>query len=439
MNVYRIKKALGNGEFDGKLSAVYGADAVFFQRKRYMDAVDSFAALYGAEREVRLFSVPGRSEISGNHTDHNHGRVIAAAVNVDIIAVASENSDGMIRIKSEGFLQDVVPLSSLQPENVKKFDSSAIIAGMCAGFKKNGHQYGSFDAYTVSDVLKGSGLSSSAAFEVMVGNILNHFYNGGNVFAPEIAKIAQYAENVFFGKPCGLMDQTACAVGGFVAIDFFDPQNPAIDKMEFDLSEAGYSLCVVNTGGSHADLNEEYASIPSEMKAVASFFGNEVLRGIAVRDVIAHTPALRDRFGDRAVLRAIHFIEENDRVARQTEALKNGDINVFLEGVTASGLSSFRWLQNVYTVKNPAEQGISLALCIAENSLAGRKTAVRVHGGGFAGTVQAFIPEDFVPEFKKSLETVFGKDSCTVLKVRPIGATEIQETVESPRNSCAQN
>ncbi|MHB1153089.1 MAG: galactokinase [Eubacteriales bacterium] len=427
MNVCRIKAALSAGEFDNNLTAVYGADAVLFQRKRYTGAVDAFAALYGEEREVRLFSVPGRSEISGNHTDHNHGRVIAAAVNVDIIAVASENNDGTIRIKSEGFPQDVVSLSQLKPENAKRFDSSAIIAGMCAGFENNGYKYGAFDAYTVSDVLKGSGLSSSAAFEVMVGNILNQFFNGGLVTAPQIAEIAQYAENVFFGKPCGLMDQTACAVGGFVAIDFFDPRNPIIEKMDFNLADAGYSLCVVNTGGNHADLNDDYASIPSEMKAIASYFNREVLRGLTSPEIISYVPALRARFGDRAVLRALHFIAENDRVAVQTEALRRGDISAFLDGVSASGLSSFRWLQNVFTVKNINEQGLTLALCLSENNLAlcDKKSAVRVHGGGFAGTIQAFVPVGFVPAFKTALEAVFGEDSCTVLSVRKFGAAEI--------------
>lgn len=427
MNVCRIKKALYDGELDQRLTAVYGSEAVALQRRRYADAADAFAALYGEDREVRLFSVPGRSEISGNHTDHNHGRVIAAAVNMDIIAIASESDSGVVRIKSEGFPQDTVSLNSLEPENAIKFDSSAIIAGMCAGFKNNGMKIGAFDAYTVSDVLKGSGLSSSAAFEVMVGNILNHFFNGGKAEPPQIAKIAQYAENVFFGKPCGLMDQTACAVGGFVAIDFCDPRSPVISKLDFSLSDAGYSLCVVNTGGSHADLNEDYASIPSEMKSVASFFGREVLRGLTSAEVISSAPALRERFGDRAVLRSLHFIGENERVACQAEALGRGDTAAFLEGVSSSGLSSFRWLQNIYTVKKPDEQGLALALCIAENSLAGcsQKSAVRVHGGGFAGTIQAFVPHAYVHSFKESLEALFGRDSCAVLNVRMTGAAEI--------------
>ena len=427
MDTSQVKAALRGGEFDGILAAIYGADAVLSQRDRYIGAVDAFSAMYGGEREIRLFSVPGRSEISGNHTDHNHGRVIAAAVNLDIIAVASKSGSGMIRIKSEGFPEDVIPLDSLDPDTAKRFDSSSIIAGMCAGFKNNGREYGSFDAYTTSDVLKGSGLSSSAAFEVMVGNILNHFYNGGTVKEPEIAKTAQYAENVFFGKPCGLMDQTACAVGGFVAIDFADPENPVIEKMDFDLADAGYSLCIINTGGNHADLNEDYASVPAEMKAVASYFGRPVLRGLAARDIIPAVPELRRKFGDRAILRALHFVAENERVAAQTEALRKGDAAAFLDGVEASGLSSFRWLQNVYTVKNVTEQGLSLALCVAENVLAscGEKSAVRVHGGGFAGTIQAFVPVGFVPRFKEELEAVFGENSCSVLRVRGAGAVSV--------------
>ncbi|MDD4774001.1 MAG: galactokinase family protein [Eubacteriales bacterium] len=428
MNVYRTEAALAAGEYDKRLTAVYGAPSLEFQRGRYTEALRSFARLYGTGRDVRLFSVPGRSEISGNHTDHNHGRVIAAAVNVDIIAVAAPNDSDIIRIQSEGFPEDIVSLSAIEPENAEKFDSSALIAGMCAGFKNNGYNYGGFDAYTVSDVLKGSGLSSSAAFEVMVGNILNNCFNDGLIPAPEIAKIAQYAENVFFGKPCGLMDQTACAVGGFVAIDFLEPAKPVIEKMDFDLSQAGYSLCIINTGGSHADLNEDYASIPAEMKAIASYFGRETLRGLTLPVVIASTPALRSEFGDRALLRAVHFISENDRVARQTDALRQGDTETFLDGVTESGLSSFRWLQNVYTVKNVGEQGLSLALCIAENILSGcaEKWAARVHGGGFAGTIQAFVPSACVDSFRTGMDAVFGGGSCAVLSVRADGACEIQ-------------
>jgi len=423
MNAIALKNSILAGECDGLLSALYSASALEEQKTRYADALDAFVSLYG-DRPVKLFSVPGRSEISGNHTDHNHGRVLAAAINLDIIAVASPSEENQIRIKSAGFDEDVVPLDELSPDSFSNYSSGAIIAGMCDGFAKRGFAYGGFCAYTTSNVFKGSGLSSSAAFEVMVGNILNHFFNNGVVDAPEIAKIAQYAENVFFGKPCGLMDQTACAVGGFVAIDFNDPKQPVIEKMGFDLSEAGYSLCIINTGGNHADLNEDYASVPAEMKKIASYFGQEVLRGLTADDIIARAAELREKEGDRAILRALHFIGENDRVAVQTRALKENDLKSFFEGEIASGNSSFKWLQNVYTTKNVSEQGLSLALAVAEEMLdrSGKLYAVRVHGGGFAGTIQAFVPTEESASFKAGMEKVFGEGSCYILRVRPEGA-----------------
>lgn len=424
MKINEIKNALAAGELDAQLLALYDAAELDMQKKRYADALDRFAGLYGAEREIRLFSVPGRSEISGNHTDHNHGRVLAAAIDLDVIAVASPCEGSVIRIRSEGFEEDVVDVSDLNPDLFPDFTSSAIIAGMTDAFVKRGLHTGAFVAYTTSRVFKGSGLSSSAAFEDMVGNILNHFYNNGAVKSPEIAKMAQYAENVFFGKPCGLMDQTACAVGGFVAIDFADPAKPLIEKMSYDLTGAGYSLCIVNTGGNHADLNEDYASVPAEMKAVAAEFGREVLRGLREEEIIERIPALRAKLGDRAILRALHFIAENDRVARQTEALRCGDTAEFLRGVTASGDSSFKWLQNVYTTKNVSEQGLSLALAVAEYLLRQqeRPFAVRVHGGGFAGTIQAFVPVGYAQAFKEGMERIFGDGNCYILHVRPAGA-----------------
>ncbi|MBO7148344.1 MAG: galactokinase, partial [Clostridia bacterium] len=282
-----------------------------------------------------------------------------------------------------------------------------------------------FTAYTTSNVLKGSGISSSAAFEVQVCNVLNHFYNEGKIDAPELAKISQYAENVFFGKPSGLMDQTACAVGGFVAIDFKDPKNPIIEKLDFDLTGAGYSLCIVNTGGNHADLNDDYASVPAEMKAVAAHFGKQVLREVCTDEIIAAIPALREKVGDRAIMRALHFKAENERVTYQTEALRKNDIATFFKGVHESGSSSFKYLQNVYTTKNVSEQGLSLALCLAEKVLTGRDAAWRVHGGGFAGTIQAFIKNEDIADFKKVLDGAFGEGATTVLKVRPFGAIKI--------------
>ncbi len=393
---------------------------------RYAAVIRGFEAQYGTERDVALFSVPGRSEISGNHTDHNHGCVLAGAIDRDIIAVAAKNDEGIVRVLSEGYREDRVALADCDtPDRFERFRSKALVAGVCDGFRRGGYAVGGFDAYTATEVLKGSGLSSSAAFEVMVGTVLNHFYNGGTVEMPEIAKIAQYAENAYFGKPSGLMDQTACAVGGFVFIDFLDPKNPIIRPISFSLSEAGYALAIVNTGGSHSDLNDDYASVPAEMRAVASYFGQEVLRGITEAQLIENAPVLRRAAGDRALLRALHYVRENRRVLAQAQALAEGRTEDFLAGVLASGRSSFEYLQNVYTIKNPAEQGLSLALAVTEGVLGERGCAWRVHGGGFAGTVQCFVKHELAAGYAAAMEAVFGKDTCLLLAIRQSGAIRI--------------
>ncbi len=426
MKITELKSALLAKKFDERFAYIYGAEAVEAQRARYAAAVDSFAKLYGSDRDAALYSVAGRSELSGNHTDHNHGCVIAASIDLDIIAVAAPNNENIIRVKSEGFKEDVVDINTFTaPLENPEGHSNELIAGMVAGFRKEGLCVGGFDAYTTSNVLKGSGISSSAAFEDMIGNILSHIYNDGKVDNVEIAKLSQYAENVFFGKPCGLMDQVACAVGGIVAIDFADPKAPVIEKMDFDVSAAGYNLCIVNTGGNHADLTDDYASVPAEMKAVAAYFGKQVLRELDEDTVIAEIPALREKLGDRAILRALHFFAENRRVAAQKAALQKGDIDAFFDGVIASGRSSFCYLQNVYTSKNLSEQGLSLALSLADHLLSGKKAAWRVHGGGFAGTIQAFVPTCEVEAFRSAMDAAFGEGRCMVLRIRPVGAVKI--------------
>jgi|LSQX01.2.fsa_nt_gb galactokinase len=432
-NTNETIKLILDGAYDANFTALYGSAQVMEQRKRWADAVKSFARLYGSERSVRLFSVPGRSEISGNHTDHNNGRVLAAAVNIDIIAVVAERSDGTIRLKSEGFDEDVVDISDIEPESYPKLSSRALIAGICAGFAQRGYKIGGFDAYTTSNVIKGSGLSSSAAFEVMVANILNVLYNGGEIPAPELAVISQYSENEYFGKPCGLMDQTACAVGGFVAIDFEVKGKAKIEKLSFNPADKGYTLFIVNTGGSHSDLNEDYASIPREMKAVAAKFGRDALRGISAEELVPQIPALRAEHGDRAVLRALHFIAENDRVAMQADALRDGDMDAFLDGVDASGRSSFQYLQNVFTTHSPAEQGLSLALALTDTYFAARNIkrgaggyACRVHGGGFAGTILAFVPSEQADGYRKYIDGVYGEGACMPLQIRDEGAVELR-------------
>ncbi len=424
MKISEIIKKSRAGELDSKLARIYSDDRLPAQRERYAAAAEEFMSLYG-DLDAELFSVPGRSEISGNHTDHNNGCVLAAALDLDIIAIAAKTDDGIIKIKSKGFPEDIIDTKELDPDAYENYGSAAIIAGICDGFAKRGFAYGGFCAYTTSDVLKGSGISSSAAFEVQVCNVLNHFYNEGKIDSPELAKISQYAENVFFGKPSGLMDQTACAVGGFVAIDFADPKAPIIEKLEFDLAKAGYCLCIVNTGGNHADLNDDYASVPAEMKAVAAKFERPVLRGITYGEILARLPELRESVGDRAVMRALHFVEENDRVAAQKAALKKGDTDSFFKGVLASGDSSFKQLQNVFTVKCVSEQGLSLALALCKHVLDGKGGAWRVHGGGFAGTVQAFVPAMLKDEFRTVMDAAFGEGACATLNIRADGAIKL--------------
>ncbi|MBQ7699377.1 MAG: galactokinase [Clostridia bacterium] len=412
-----------NGGADKRFAALYGEKNVPSQRKRYASAAAGFMKLYG-DGECVVLSVSGRSEISGNHTDHNKGCVLAASVDVDIIAVVMKTDDKIIRVKSEGFDEDLCDLAAVPDKNGMRYSSKAIIYGVCDGFSKRGYKTGGFRAFTTSTVLKGSGLSSSAAFEDMMGYILSVLYNGGSVSDVEIAKISQYAENEFFGKPCGLMDQVACAVGGFVYIDFGSDE-PEIVPVPFDLTAAGYDLCIVNTGGNHADLNEDYASVPAEMKGAAALFGKKALRGLTEDDIINKLPKIREKLGDRAALRAVHFIRENERVKKQKDALLSGNIDGFLQCAKESGDSSYKYLQNVYTNKNPSEQGLSLALCMTEGFLKGQKAAYRVHGGGFAGTIQAYVPSSLTDEYKAFTERIFGPGSCSVLHVRAEGTARI--------------
>ena len=391
------------------------------QKERFSRIIDSFTSLYG-DKEACLLSVPGRSEISGNHTDHNRGCVLAGAIDRDVIAVAARNDLGLVRFFSEGYPEGVIKLCECDNEdNYEKYTSTSLIAGIVNGFCRNGHKIGGFDIAMTSEVLKGSGISSSAAFEVMIGNAINHLYNDGAIDNSEVAKIAQYAENEYFGKPCGLMDQMACAVGGFVFIDFENAKEPVVTPINFSLDDAGYALCIVNTGGNHADLNEDYASVPSEMKAVAKALGRDVLRGVTESELVSAIPSLRESLGDRAILRALHFIRENNRVNGAKDALLCGSLNDFFRIVNASGSSSFKYLQNVYTTINVKEQGLSLALALAEEYL-GKDGASRVHGGGFAGTVQVFVRKERLDGLVALMNSVFGENSAMALNVRPVGA-----------------
>ena len=394
-------------------------------QKEKLDA--GFAAAFGSEPE-RYFSAPGRTEIGGNHTDHQRGRVLAAAVNLDTLAAVRVNGTDTIRILSKGYPLCRVKVTELEPVAAEINTTPALIRGVAARFAELGCNVGGFDAYCESTVLPGSGLSSSAAFEVLVGTIINHLFFEGRVTQPEIAQIGQYAENVFFGKPCGLMDQTASAVGNLVTIDFFDKDHPVIRPVDFDFSGCGHALCIIDTRASHADLTDEYAAIPGELKAICAHFGKDVLTQIPEEAFFAAIPALRESCGDRAVLRAIHFYQENARVPRQVEALERGDFDAFLELIKESGCSSYMYLQNVIPAGYQEHQDVAVALALCGHYLKGRG-AYRVHGGGFAGTVQAFVPFDMLEEFVPGIEAVLGEGACHVLAIRPQGGVEA-ETME---------
>ena len=396
------------------------------KKARLIGAVRSFVKLYGEERDIFIFSVPGRTEVSGNHTDHNNGAVLAASINKDIIAVAAMRDDGVIRFLSEGYPEDTVNISDTRStKKFEKYTSASLIAGVVNGISELGYPVSGFDAYATSDVLKGSGISSSAAYEVMIGNIINHLYCGAKLTGVDLAKIARYAENEYFGKPCGLMDQMACAVGGFVYIDFENNESPVVDAIPFSLTEAGYSLCIVNTGGSHADLNEDYASVPAEMRAVAKLLGRDTLRGLTEEDIIKNLGNIRRLVGDRAVLRSLHFLRENERVEQVREALKLGDVNKFLKTVSESGRSSFEYLQNVYSNVNVKEQGIALALALTEGFFKTKSFACRVHGGGFAGTIQVFLKNEDVPAYVQYMNSAIGEGSAEAFSIRSFGAVRI--------------
>lgn len=423
-NIKEVKNTIENGGFDSALVRVYGEKELDAQRRRYAELCSFYEDTLGEGENIRFFSAPGRTEVCGNHTDHNHGQVLAAAINLDAVACASKNDSGIIRVFSKGYPGDTVDLNILVPQENEKDKSVALVRGVAARFVQLGYKIGGFDAVTVNNVLKGSGMSSSASFEVLVGTILNYLYNDGKISPVEIAQIAQYAENVFFGKPCGLMDQMACSVGSFVEIDFADPEKPVITPVEFDFASCGHSLCIVDTRADHADLTDEYAAIRREMEAVAGFFGKKCLRDTPEEDVLANLGAIRDKLGERPLLRALHFYEDNRRVEKEAKALKDGDFERFKTLVIDSGNSSYMYNQNVFSVSSPA-QPVSLALAVSHRLLEG-KGAWRVHGGGFAGTIQAFVPNAMLEKYKNTMEGIFGKGACYVLSIRPFGGTEVR-------------
>ncbi len=382
-----------------------------------------FFSVFGTAPE-RYFSAPGRSEISGNHTDHQRGRVLAAAVNLDTRAAVRINGTDVIRVKSEGYSMVEVKLSQLDPVESEINSTPALVRGVAAGFMQLGCKVQGFDAYAESTVLPGSGLSSSAAYEVLIGTIINYLFYGQKATPAEVAQIGQYAENVFFSKPCGLMDQTASAVGGLVTIDFAEPGKPAIRSVDFDFSKIGHALCIIDSRADHADLTDEYAAITRELKAVCGYFGKDVLTEVNETDFLSAVPELRAKCGDRAVMRAFHVFRENRRVAQQVACLENDDFEGFLHLARESGVSSWTYMQNVIPNGNVQLQAVAVALALCEQYLQGRG-ACRVHGGGFAGTVQAFVPNDILAQFRKGIDGALGEGACHVLDIRPQGGVEM--------------
>ena len=419
-----LKELFESKKNDQLLMDIYlDEEKLDYQRKRYVDAINKYKELYGDD-DVEIYSAPGRSEVGGNHTDHQNGEVLAASINLDAIGIVKPLQEGTVKVVSDNSPMITIDLNDLELKEEEKETTVALIKGVLAGFVNKGYQIGGFQTYITSDVLIGAGLSSSAAFETLIGTILSGLYNDMKVSPVEIAIIGQYAENVYFGKPCGLMDQMACSVGNLVHIDFADKKNPVIEGVSCDLGKYGYSLCITDTKGSHADLTADYAAVPAEMKAVAAVFGKEVLHGVKIEELYEKSAEIREKAGDRAYLRALHFVNENLRVQQEVAALKNGKFEEFLSVVKASGDSSFKYLQNVYTNHDVQYQNVSIALAISDTIL-GDDGVCRVHGGGFAGTIQAFVKNEVVEKYKKNMDHIFGEGSCNVLKIRKFGGMKV--------------
>ena len=399
-----------------------------FYDNRVVQVIEGFETTFGSSEGIRFFSAPGRIEIGGNHTDHQHGCVLAASIDLDILGGAIKTDTNKVRILSEGYSLSEIDISKLEIVEEEKNTSNSLVRGIYARVVQLGYEVEGMDIYCVSNVLKGSGLSSSAAFEVLIGTILNGLFCNGHMSQVEIAQIGQYAENVYFGKPSGLMDQMASSVGNVVAIDFYENSKPIVEKVEFDFSQTGHSICIIDSGADHADLTDEYTAIPMEMKEVATILGEEYLRNVDKKQLILRMNEIREITGDRAVLRAMHFIEDNQRAIVEAKQLKEGDFNSFLQVVKKSGYSSFMYLQNVYVSKDVRHQDVAVGLCLCDEIL-GEKGAYRVHGGGFAGTIQAFVPNELLQEFKEKIEYVMGNDSCHILSIRSVGGVELEREV----------
>lgn len=432
MNVNETIALLESKKADHLLGRLYGENAVAENRERYENLLHGYENAFGAGQDVLLFSSPGRTEISGNHTDHNHGKVLAGSINLDCVGVAAKNSSSQVHIISETYGQDfTIDLNDLAP-SPKKAGTVDLVKGLLKGFVDSGYQIGGFNAYITSNVISAAGVSSSASFEMLLCSMLNTFFNEGRMDTVAYAHIGKYSENHYWDKASGLLDQMACAVGGLITIDFIEPFAPAVEKIDFDFSSQNHSLIIVQTGKGHADLSADYSSVPNEMKKVAEFFGKEVLAQVSEQEVIDRLPEVRQFAGDRSVLRALHFFEENKRVEAEVQALKENRFDDFLKNITASGNSSWKWLQNCFTNANYQEQGITVTLALTELFIAEKQRgACRVHGGGFAGVIMAMLPNDLVDEYIAYIEKCTGKGSAYKMSIRPYGAICVNELIEA--------
>ena len=422
MNVEQTMEVLNGAGAERLLTELYGADQVEEQRGRYRELLEGYRDKFG-DGEVKLFSSPGRTEISGNHTDHNHGKVLAGSINLDCVGVAAVNHSSKVKIVSTTFGQEfTVDLNNLAPSR-RKSGTEDLVKGLLKGFQESGYEVGGFNAYITSNVISAAGVSSSAAFEMLLCSMLNTFFNEGRMDTVAYAHVGKYAENHYWDKASGLLDQMACAVGGLITIDFMEPSDPKVEKIDFDFGSQNHSLIIVQTGRGHADLSADYSAVPSEMKKVAEFFGKNYCSEITEKDVIDNLAEVRKYAGDRSVLRALHFFEENKRVENMVKALKEDRFEVFLENITASGNSSWKWLQNCYTNSSYQEQGITVALALTELFIADKgRGACRVHGGGFAGVIMAMLPNDLVDEYVEYIEKALGKGNAYRMSIRPHGA-----------------
>lgn len=424
-NIMSVRESLEQGSLDQRIKEIYvDEQRVPYNRERYIRAIDRFTELFPSEKEIEIYSAPGRSEVCGNHTDHQNGMVLATSINLDAIAIVAKAEELVIRLVSGDFPMEEVDVADLSMKEEEQSTTTALIRGVAAGMKERGHKVGGFTAYITSDVLMGAGMSSSAAFESLIGTILSGLYNDMKVSSIEIAQIGQYAENIYFGKPCGLMDQMACSVGGMIFIDFKEKEHPEVRQVHTDFEKAGLSLCIVDTKGSHADLTPDYAAVPAEMNQVAQALGREHLREVPRETFFKELPKLWKETSGRAVLRAIHFYEEEERVLRGVKSLEESDYPGFLSVIRASGDSSAKYLQNIYSPKDVDSQNVTVALAVSESVL-GENGVCRVHGGGFAGTIQAFVKNEAVAAYKEQIEAIYGDDSCHVLKVRLQGGIRV--------------